>query len=172
MQSQAGMAVLTVFLRNRKSNSSFLHCFSLQHSPWLIKITALIMTLQLWPCSAEKDPTCLAPPSSFQERYPFLGAKKGLFWSLGIPGNPSVPAQHQHFDPGQGMPTEALQMLLTQAKVCILKHCRCFWYPRKGLILVCLCIRCATSLMEKSNVAPTTTEGFREGYGSADLSQA
>lgn len=40
------------------------------------------------------------------------GARKGPCLLLGVFGNPSVPALHQGFDPGQGMPTEALQLLL------------------------------------------------------------
>ena len=158
MQSWAGRAVLTVLLRNRKSNSSFLHCFLLQHSPWLIKIAALTVILQLWPCSAEKDLMCFAGSSLFQQKYPFLGAKKG---TLPIPWHAWEIRLCLH-----------ITRTLTQAKGYLLKHCRCFWYPRRELFLLCWCMHCSASLTENLNVASVTVEGFREGCGFADLGQA
>lgn len=43
------------------------------------------MTLQLRPCSAEKDPTCSGPHSSFHHRYPFLPS---CLCALPVPWDP------------------------------------------------------------------------------------
>lgn len=73
----------------------------------------MITTLQLWPCSAEKDATCFAPPIPFPAEVPRKGVPgRDFICHLASSGIPLCLCCTRAFDPGQGMPTEALQMLL------------------------------------------------------------